>query len=1176
MLGPKGGQERQIQHSLHNCCTFDFCEQSQINFTSISQRHESLSCKPGSFCEPLEGLFSRKTLEDAFERNENGPTAWQFNGALIIEEGQKYMAISHVWSDGTGAGAWDGLKVNRCLYHFFRKLAREFGCKGIWWDIMCLPGKKALREKALANMHLNYEKAEITLVHDCFLRNLPWISAETACIAILMSPWFSRGWTALELLKTRKGTVKFVFKGDGRPLIKDLDDDILANERSSQSHKLASGVIEKLRSGSICEIDDLLLTLGSRHTSWTRDMAIISALLVGAQITGKEQQQDIYQAVLRKLKGFCHAHLFHNLPTVSNGSSWSPVSLLSLPRLTSKTPTAISIGECGEAEGFWKIVQLKNMPSKDQYDWKTIHPFIAIKLRSCLNNDSKSTNDYILLVEPDANKIKRALLVKSLGEKNRMLQCCFVGAVYFDSPLEGCSGPGRQVAIANGEEIEVAVQDNHKNISEIQVYQGAIEDKQSSPIETKEHKAPPKVLHTPARAQVRTYPALHHPEAANTGQGGRDPLPREIISSSTPINDCLMEAIKSGNEERIRQLIIEGADIGFQDKGGRTPTSLAALYGHYEAVMLLLEQYDVNYDCMDCASQISHFPSNVNADEKRKAVVEKNVENFTSFYNSKDKEGNTPLLLALENGYKDVALLLLEWYETQYKHKIESTSSVSPLVYACMHGYQDVAQLLVKSGSDPDLKGGKYARVGETEIVMTPLLWAAKGGYEGIVHLLLKTGKVDVNSSDDERQTPLFWAARKGHKEVVQLLLEKGTVDVDPKNKYSETPLLWAAFEGHTEIVQLLLNTGKVDVNSKNEKDIAPLLGALLGGQKEVFGLLLKTDNVDVNTKDDRGQTPLIKAAEFGHKDIVQLLLEIDAVDVDSKSKRSETPLSKAAEAGYKDIVVLLIETGKVDVNSQNYANETPLSMAAKAGYTGIVKLLLDSRKVDVNCMNNYKETALFHAVKSGYTEIFELIFYMDNVDIDSKNVQGLTPLCLAAMNGNNEIFELLMKTHRVRIELKSVDGYTPLSHAASHGHEKIVRLLLKTGQVDVNSKDNYGSTPLIKAASGGYKDVVPLLLKTKEVRVDLKDVDYRTALWWAASKGHIEVVQQLLDTGKVYIHSKDYFSETPLSTAERNGHEEIAQLLRNAPRSTQIRGIKYLIAEIPMLPERFWNQGTY
>jgi hypothetical protein len=116
---------------------------------------------------------------------------------------------------------------------FFRGIAELFQCKGIWWDTICIPNEKAARSKAINKIQSNYENARITLVHDCYLRNWTWDDPETACFAIIMSPWFSRGWTSLELAKSRK--VKVLFKGTYSPLIKDLDEDILAKVSSGSN-----------------------------------------------------------------------------------------------------------------------------------------------------------------------------------------------------------------------------------------------------------------------------------------------------------------------------------------------------------------------------------------------------------------------------------------------------------------------------------------------------------------------------------------------------------------------------------------------------------------------------------------------------------------------------------------------------------------------------------------------------------------------------------------------------------------------------------------------------------------------------------------------------------------------------------------------------------------------------
>jgi hypothetical protein len=82
-------------HEKHEICNFDFCEYSQRDFTGVEQRHE---CKEKK-CGRLQYLFSRDTLEEA-----TTSTVWGLDGKSMIDPPRPYMAISHVWSDGTGAG----------------------------------------------------------------------------------------------------------------------------------------------------------------------------------------------------------------------------------------------------------------------------------------------------------------------------------------------------------------------------------------------------------------------------------------------------------------------------------------------------------------------------------------------------------------------------------------------------------------------------------------------------------------------------------------------------------------------------------------------------------------------------------------------------------------------------------------------------------------------------------------------------------------------------------------------------------------------------------------------------------------------------------------------------------------------------------------------------------------
>ncbi|KAF1963466.1 hypothetical protein CC80DRAFT_356861, partial [Byssothecium circinans] len=242
-----------LKHEDHSACSFDFCEFSSRNFTAIAEKHESKEV-----CFPLQGLFNDDKLEKSVQ-SDDGLTAWRLDGSAILEHPRPFMAISHVWSDGTGTGTWPSRQVNECLYSYFKGVAERFQCEGIWWDTLCIPQKKDARSMSLDIMHRNYEYAKVTLVHDRFLRNLLFERPDQASFAIILSPWFTRGWTALELAKSRK--VKIVFKDS----IKDLEVDILRKIHKKSRGYAAKRVIKRLRKGEIFGIEDLLVTLRPRY-----------------------------------------------------------------------------------------------------------------------------------------------------------------------------------------------------------------------------------------------------------------------------------------------------------------------------------------------------------------------------------------------------------------------------------------------------------------------------------------------------------------------------------------------------------------------------------------------------------------------------------------------------------------------------------------------------------------------------------------------------------------------------------------------------------------------------------------------------------------------------------------------------------------------------------------------
>jgi hypothetical protein len=448
-------------HRGHTQCTFDFCEYSTLDFTAVAQHHELAACAKEP-CKRLEGLFLRDLLDEA--ALEGSPTAWKLDGHSLIAPTDRYMAISHIWSDGTGTGSWPEGQVNLCLYEFFREIAERFQCEGIWWDTLCIPREKSARTKAINTMQSYYEDTRITLVHNCFLREWEWTDAETACFAILVSPWFSRGWTALELTKSRK--VKVIFKAQHGPIIKDLDEDILTrnSEKDRQAkappssvHDIASEAIRNLRRiGGITEVNELLSILSARHTSWPKDKAVIAALLTGIHVPRGAMQQQLYQNMLQKVRKLSHGHIFHNSATMPGTFGWCPTNLLDIP-LASTGEDGLEVLKDGRIRGSWYIGSLSKSSDiiTKGYIWKGTHPYMKLIIELAL----KSQHDHLFLVEPTTRKcVERAVLAKvrpkkysshprssrnqrKSGHSNQnsvidtSIHCQFVGSVEFHPPL---------------------------------------------------------------------------------------------------------------------------------------------------------------------------------------------------------------------------------------------------------------------------------------------------------------------------------------------------------------------------------------------------------------------------------------------------------------------------------------------------------------------------------------------------------------------------------------------------------------------------------------------------------------------------------------------------------------------------------------------------------------------
>jgi ankyrin repeat protein len=213
----------------------------------------------------------------------------------------------------------------------------------------------------------------------------------------------------------------------------------------------------------------------------------------------------------------------------------------------------------------------------------------------------------------------------------------------------------------------------------------------------------------------------------------------------------IFEAAKAGNEEAVRRLLAEDAELAsVRMPSGETPL-IAALYrGHVALAELLADAVG---------------------------------------------KGTTPLDLFAAAAMGRVDALDAALLRDPGSINARAYDGWTALHLAAFFGRREAVERLVSAGAD-------IQAVADNSIHNTPLHAAVAGGYVEVSLLLIENG-ADVNAVDAGGHTPLHIAAEAGYVPVVEALLAR---DADPHAVDAEdkTPLSRAAARNHAEIVDLI------------------------------------------------------------------------------------------------------------------------------------------------------------------------------------------------------------------------------------------------------------------------------------------------------------------------------------------------------------------------------------
>lgn len=325
----------------------------------------------------------------------------------------------------------------------------------------------------------------------------------------------------------------------------------------------------------------------------------------------------------------------------------------------------------------------------------------------------------------------------------------------------------------------------------------------------------------------------------------------------------LHNAVKSGDIDKVRQLIENGYSVNKKDKYGITPLQLAADSGYKDIVKLLIK--------------------------KGARVNETNNANIA------------PIHLAASNGHVNTVKLLIKYGADV---NIQDEDEKTPLCFAVEYGHTKVIALLKENGAGVKVDNGKeLISFHSINSSTTPLHNAVQSGDINKVKQLIADG-YSVNEKDKDGRTPRNIAVENGHMNIFELLVNNGgdaNITDNVHNTLGRTRLHNAAEYGDIDKVKELITNG-VNIDIEDDVLTTPLHLAARNGHSQMATLLIR-NKADINAQNLLGVTPLHLAAGNGHVNVVNILIK-NRADIKEKDNNGREALDLATDT---EIIELLL-----------------------------------------------------------------------------------------------------------------------------------------------------------------------------------------------------------------------------------------------------------------------------
>jgi len=496
-----------------------------------------------------------------------------------------------------------------------------------------------------------------------------------------------------------------------------------------------------------------------------------------------------------------------------------------------------------------------------------------------------------------------------------------------------------------------------------------------------------------------------------------------------------------------------------------------------------------------------------------------------------------------------------------------------------------------------------------------------------IVQLLMNHAKenniiLKINERDKDGNTPLLKAIIRGNAEVLRLLEEYAKennmdIEVKSKNNKGNSPLLEGS--GNTEILQWLIHYTKennitLDVNEKNNHGDYPLLK--LHGNDVCFNMLVdlaKENNValEINEKNSHGDYPVLTMAEYDQcfSVLVKYAKENNiTLIINDKNNDGEYPLLKGIEN--HEFIKLLIEYASetsipLELNDKNKNEQNLLTKVCDISAFESLRLLIEYAQennilLDINRRDKERRTLVFKIIeyfnerhcknkrkreqrKMAKVKTVQLLMdYAHNNGITINLSEKINPYTVgphtiveyAICHGNVDIFKLLIDYAEKEGMILSLlnDNYSDhilqqynlLLYALHHGKSaQIIKVIVEVAQKNNIKYDIFERNGMIITNGIKFKDaeIIQMIIQhANDSYVVFRKYELNISLLYACkidgpeSEKIVKLIIEYAKKANTILDVDHYISEcSPFVNAIHHGNFNVVQLLSDYSRQYHI-----------------------